>query len=112
MIAVSHAPPDLILLDIVMPEMDGFEVCQRLKRNPLTTNIPVIFLTSKIGVDDEKKGLDLGAVDYITKPISPPILLARVKTHMLQKAMSDFLRDQNEYLEREVARRMREALAH
>jgi len=74
--------PDLILLDILMPEMDGYEVCKRLKDNPATKSIPVIFLTVKTDVEDERKGFDLGAVDYITKPISPPILEARVKTHL------------------------------
>ena len=81
-IAASESPPDLILLDIMMPEMDGYEVCKQLKMNPDTMNIPVIFLTSKAEVEDEAKGLELGAVDYITKPISPPIVLARVKNHL------------------------------
>lgn len=74
--------PNLILLDVVMPEMDGYEACQRLKENPLTHEIPVIFLTAKSDVTDELKGFDLGAVDYITKPISIPILQTRVKTHL------------------------------
>jgi len=81
-IALSDAPPDLILLDIMMPVMDGYEVCQRLKRDPVTMDIPLIFLTAKNEVEDEKKGLELGAIDYITKPISPPIVLARVKNHL------------------------------
>lgn len=73
---------DLILLDILMPDIDGYEVCRRLKENPQTTDIPVIFLTVKSDVDDEVRGFDLGAVDYITKPISPPIVRARVRTHL------------------------------
>lgn len=81
-IALSDFPPDLILLDIMMPVMDGYEVCRQLKLNPKTMDIPVIFLTSKAEVVDETKGLELGAVDYITKPISPPIVLARVKNHL------------------------------
>ena len=81
-IAGSDTPPDLILLDIMMPEVDGYEVCRRLKDNPVTRDIPVIFLTAKAEVGDETRGLELGAVDYITKPISPPIVLARVKTHL------------------------------
>jgi signal transduction histidine kinase len=81
-IAMSDTPPDLILLDIMMPNMDGYEVCEQLKLNPKTANIPVIFLTAKTEIADEQKGLELGAVDYITKPISPPILLARVKNHL------------------------------
>ncbi len=110
-IAASDAPPDLILLDIMMPGMDGYQVCRQLKHNPKTLNIPVIFLTAKTEVKDEKKGLELGAVDYITKPISPPIVMARVKNHLALKAMADFLRDQNEFLEREVAKRTREMMA-
>jgi putative two-component system response regulator len=104
MIAQSEPHPDLILLDIMMPIMDGYEVCRRLKSDPRTMNIPVIFLTAKSEVEDEQKGLELGAVDYITKPISLPIVLARVKTHLALKAMSDLLRNQNDYLENEVAK--------
>jgi len=96
-IAMSDSPPDLILLDIMMPGMDGFEVCQQLKRDPRTTNILVMFVTAKAEVEDEKKGLELGAIDYITKPISPPIVLARVKNHLALKAMADFLRNQNNW---------------
>lgn len=96
-IAASDSPPDLILLDIMMPGMDGYEVCQRLKRDPRTQNIPVIFLTAKSEVGDEKKGLELGAIDYFTKPISVPIVMARVKNHLALKAMADFLRDQNDW---------------
>ena len=110
-IATSDSPPDLILLDITMAGMDGYEVCQRLKLDPKTMHIPVIFLTAKSEVEDEKKGLELGAVDYITKPISPPIVMARVKSHLALKNMADFLRDQNEFLELEVAKRTREVMA-
>nr|WP_242477096.1 response regulator [Halochromatium glycolicum] len=70
-IARSGEPPDMILLDIMMPEMDGFEVCEQLKADLTTRHIPVIFITAKIGIEDEIKGLELGAVDYIAKPISP-----------------------------------------
>jgi putative two-component system response regulator len=107
-IAASDSPPDLILLDIMMPRMDGYEVCRRLKHDPGTVNIPVIFLTAKAGMEDEKKGLELGAVDYITKPISPPIVMVRVKNHLALKVAADFLRDQNGFLEMEVARRTRD----
>ncbi len=110
-IALSEAPPDLILLDIMMPGMDGYEVCRRLKCDPRTVNTPVIFLTAKTGLEDEKKGFELGAVDYITKPISPPIVMARVKNHLTLKTMDDFLRDQNNFLELEVAKRTREVMA-
>lgn len=82
-IAAAENTPDLILLDIMMPEMDGYEVCRRLKASAQTCDIPVIFLTAKAEVDDEKKGFELGAVDYITKPISPPIVMARVRTHLV-----------------------------
>ena len=91
-IAMSDFPPDLILLDIMMPAMDGYEVCRQLKLNPKTANIPVIFLTAKSEVADEKKGLELGAVDYITKPISPPIVLARVKNHLALQEKNKILK--------------------
>ncbi|MCX7149869.1 MAG: response regulator [Rhodocyclales bacterium] len=110
-IAASDSPPDLILLDIMMPGMDGYEVCERLKHDPKTAGIPVIFLTAKAEATDEKKGLELGAVDYITKPISPPLVMARVKNHLALKATNDFLRDQNSFLEQEVARRTKEVMA-
>ncbi len=79
---IKKNPPDLILLDIMMPEMNGYEVCQKLKSDPGTKNIPIIFVTAKSDESDETKGLELGAVDYITKPFSPPIVRARVKTHL------------------------------
>ena len=104
-IAASDAPPNLILLDIMMPGLDGYEVCRRLKHDSKTMHIPVIFLTGRSEVEDEKKGLELGAVDYITKPVSPAIVLARVKNHLALKAMADFLRNQNNLLEFEVAKR-------
>jgi putative two-component system response regulator len=110
-IALSEKPPDLILLDIMMPDIDGYEVCRRLKAHPLTRDIPIIFLTAKSESEDEQKGLELGAVDYITKPISPPIVLARVATQLALKASADFLRDKNEFLEQEVARRTQEVVA-
>ncbi|OGT34351.1 MAG: guanylate cyclase [Gammaproteobacteria bacterium RBG_16_51_14] len=81
-IAFAAEPPDLVLLDVMMPGMSGYEVCRRLKVNPETRRIPVIFVTAMNEVDDETKGLELGAVDYITKPISPPIVKARVKAHL------------------------------
>ena len=109
-IAASDDQPDLILLDIMMPEMDGYETCINLKSNPRTRDIPIIFLTAKAQVKDEQKGLELGAVDYITKPISPPIVLARIKTHLQLKRTRDFLKDKNAFLEREVDRRIKEIL--
>jgi putative two-component system response regulator len=110
-IAATVPAPDLILLDIMMPGMDGYEVCSRLKANPQTQAIPVIFLTAKSEVEDERQGLELGAEDYITKPVSPPILMARVKTQLTLKASADFLRDKNAFLEQEVARRTQEVMA-
>jgi putative two-component system response regulator len=100
-IAFSDTPPDLILLDIMMPGISGYDVCKRLKDNPDTRGIPVIFVTAMSEVADEQKGLELGAVDYITKPISPAIVLARVKTHLA-------LYDQTRELERMVELRTAE----
>jgi phosphoserine phosphatase RsbU/P len=84
-IARSEAPPDIVLLDIMMPAMDGYEVCRRLKADPKTRDIPIIFVTAKSDESDETKGLEIGAVDYITKPFSPPIVRARIKTHLALK---------------------------
>jgi putative two-component system response regulator len=96
---------DLILLDIMMPDIDGYEICRQLKADVRTKNIPVIFLTARTDVRDEEEGFELGAVDYITKPFSPPIILSRVKTHLTLKASADFLKDQNNFLEQEIDRR-------
>jgi hypothetical protein len=90
------------------PDRHGYEVCRQLKADPVSQAIPVIFLTARHEIDDETRGLALGAVDYIAKPISPPILLARVKTHLAMKRVRDFLRDENAFLEAEVSRRPRE----
>ena len=103
--------PDLILLDVMMPAMDGYEVCRRLKENPKTADVPIIFITARSDIEDEQRGFDLGAVDYITKPISPPILAARVRTHLRLKTMRDFLRDKSEFLEQEVQQRTRQISA-
>ncbi|HET9765511.1 MAG TPA: two-component system response regulator [Thermoanaerobaculia bacterium] len=110
-IARGDNPPDLILLDVMMPGLSGYDVCEQLKADPATRDIPVIFLTALVATEDETRGLELGAVDYVTKPISPPIVLARVATHLKIKAAADFLKDKNEYLENEVARRTRELSA-
>ena len=100
--------PDLILLDIVMPVMDGYETCRRLKQDPRLCDIPVIFLTSRNSVEDEEHGFSLGAVDYMLKPVSPPLLKARIKTHLTLKQAREFLQNKMVYLEAEVARRVRE----
>ena len=81
-VAQSDNPPEMILLDIMMPEMDGFEVCRRLKEDEKTKNIPVIFVTGKTESDDVDRGMQLGAVDFIIKPIEPQVVLDKVKTHM------------------------------
>ena len=107
-IALEYPVPDLILLDVMMSEMDGHEVCIRLKDNPVTKEIPIIFLTAKVSIEDEQRGLELGAVDYITKPASPPIVLARVKTHLHLKAAANFLKDKSLYLERIADKRTHE----
>ena len=107
-LAASAPVPDLILLDVTMPDMDGYEVCRQLMNNPVTAGIPVIFLTIRNEELDEQLGFDAGAIDYITKPISPPLVLTRIRNHLNLKAASDFLRDRNSYLEQEVRRRTRE----
>ena len=91
MIAASDSPPDLILLDIMMPGMDGYEVCRRLKGDERTKDIPVIFITAKSDAEGEAKGFALGAVDYITQPIVNHILQARVRTHLQLKRKTDLL---------------------
>ncbi len=89
-LAAATDKPDLILLDVMMPGMDGYEVCRRLKANPVTREIPVIFLTAKTDEIDEENGFEVGAVDYIHKPFSGPIVLARVKTQLaLQEALAE-----------------------
>lgn len=93
--------PQAILLDVMMPNMDGYEVCQHLKKDPATSEIPVIFVTSKTEDDDEAYGLSIGAVDYIAKPISPPIVKTRVKTQIS-------LHNQNRLLQNQVAARTSE----
>jgi putative two-component system response regulator len=107
--AAASAPrPDLILLDVMMPDMDGYAVLQRLQADSATKDIPVIFVTAMDQMNEEERGLDLGAVDYITKPIRPAILLARVRNHLELKRTRDWLKDQTGFLESEVARRIRE----
>lgn len=107
-IAQGSPPPDLILLDVMMPDMDGYAVLNELKHHEKTRTIPVIFVTAMDATEDEEYGLDCGAVDYITKPIRPAIVLARVRSQLELKRARDFLRDQNTYLEAEIIRRMGE----
>lgn len=105
---IRKNPPDIILLDVVMPVMDGYETCQLLKGDQKHQDIPIIFLTAKNDVDAESRGFELGAADYITKPVNPTILLSRIKTHLDLKKASDFLKSQNHFLETEVSRRTKE----
>jgi putative two-component system response regulator len=107
-IAFEQTPPDLILLDVMMPGMNGYQVFTQLRANSATQDIPVIFITAMNSAEAELHGLDLGAVDYITKPIVPPIVLARVRTQLELKQARDWLANKNTLLEAEVARRMLE----
>jgi putative two-component system response regulator len=107
-VAHGQPVPDLILLDVMMPGIDGYEVLRRLRESPTTRDIPVIFLTALAGAGDEERGLQLGAADYITKPIKPAVVLARVHTQLLAQHGRHLLQDQNVALEAEVARRMTE----
>ena len=106
--ATSDPRPDLVLLDVMMPEMDGYEVIGRLRADPRTRELPVIFVTALDSTEDEAHGLELGAVDYITKPVRPAIVLARVRGQLELKEARDRMRDQNAWLEAEIARRMRQ----
>jgi len=98
----QKASPSLILLDIMMPEMDGYEVCRRLKADEATSHIPIIFITALADEEDEAKGLGMGAVDYITKPINPELVRARVRIHLELKQYQDHL----ENLVKERTRRL------
>jgi putative two-component system response regulator len=106
--ARSSTPPDLILLDVMMPGMDGFEVCRRLKEDEATRDIPVIFVTAMGEVADETEGLELGAVDYVTKPFSPSVVRARVRTHIALRDARTALEDVNVLLEEKVSQRTRQ----
>ena len=106
--AIQDPQPALILLDVMMPEMDGYQVLATLRKDPATLNIPVIFLTALDNARDEERGFQHGAADYIAKPIKPDVVLARVRNQLLARIASNWLRDQNAALEAEVARRMEE----
>jgi class 3 adenylate cyclase len=101
-------PPDLILLDIMMPGLNGYEVCRRIKERPETRDIPIIFVSAMGEVEDETRGLDLGGVDYVTKPISPPIVRARIRTHLAVSRQARELAELNHTLERRVAQGVQE----
>ncbi|MBF0295263.1 MAG: hybrid sensor histidine kinase/response regulator [Magnetococcales bacterium] len=105
-IAAGSERPDIILLDVMMPDMDGYEVCRRLKADPATREIPVLFVTARGEEQDESRGFEVGAVDYITKPIRPFVVLQRLRTHLDLKRARDILLAQNQALE--VAARLRD----
>jgi len=105
---VAEELPDLILLDIMMPEMDGYEVCQHLKKDELTRKIPIIFVTAMNDEAEEKKGLEMGAIDYIRKPFNPSIVKSRVKNHLELKLAKEELEQQNVNLEKKVKERTKE----
>ncbi|MCU7375550.1 two-component system response regulator [Paucibacter sp. O1-1] len=110
-IAAASPAPDLILLDIMMPGLNGYEVLRRLRAAPATRAIPVIFLTAMSAAENEREGLELGAVDYITKPVNPDIARARVRNHLQLKLARDLLERHNHHLEALVAQRTREVEA-
>lgn len=107
---VALAPPDLILLDIMMPTLDGFETCRRLKANPHTAHIPVIFMTALTDTVDKIKGFELGAVDYITKPFQPEEVLMRINTHLTLQKLQLALTEKNQLLQQQ--NQELEAFAH
>ncbi|MBW4433421.1 MAG: response regulator [Pelatocladus maniniholoensis HA4357-MV3] len=110
----EYAPPDLILLDIIMPGMDGFETCRCLKANESTKDIPIIFMTALSDTVDKVKGLNLGAVDYITKPLQHEEVLARIELHLKLQNLTKALQEQNLHLETEISKRLQveEELRH
>jgi len=105
---IGKQKPDLVLLDIMMPEMDGFEVCNRLKADPETAAIPIIFITAMAETNHKTKGFELGAVDYITKPFQAAEVKARIRTHLSLEEMRHQLRSQNVFLEDQVANKTAE----
>jgi putative two-component system response regulator len=104
--AASEPRPDLVLLDVMMPGMDGYTVLARLREDPATRDIPVVFVTALADEGDEERGLQLGVVDYVTKPIKPAVVQARVRTQIQAKKLRDWMQDQNAFLEGEIAWRM------
>ncbi len=101
-LVASDSPPDLILLDVMMPEMDGYEVCKKIKADPKRKSIPILFITAMADAEDEAYGLSLGAVDYITKPVNPPIVRSRIHAHMNlvrhQKHLEDLVAERTQQL--------------
>ncbi len=103
-----RAPPDIVVLDVMMPGMDGFEVCRALKADARTRDVPVIFLTALNGVEDETQGFAVGGADFVAKPFTPATLQARVQTQLELKAWRDALRDRNAWLQNELDARLEE----
>jgi DNA-binding response OmpR family regulator len=103
---LQQEPPSLVLLDVIMPEMDGYDVCRQIKSHPSTENIPVIFLTAKAQTQDLVQGFECGAVDYITKPFNSLELLSRVQTHVSLREMQKTLEDKNALLQKEISLRI------
>ncbi|MEM7591227.1 MAG: response regulator [Cyanobacteria bacterium P01_A01_bin.83] len=101
----KYAKPGIILLDVLMPGIDGYETCRRLKNDPQTQNIPIIFMTALSSIEDKVKGFEVGAVDYVTKPIQPAEVLARIKLHLQLRFMTQTLSRQNDVLKVEVEQR-------
>jgi len=104
----ARKAPDIVVLDVMMPGMDGYEVCRRLKADPHTRNVPVLFLTALNSPADETRGFEAGAADFVPKPFTPATLLARVKTHLELKAWQDTMRDRNAWLQTELDARLEE----
>ncbi len=107
-IATGPGTPDLILLDVMMPGMDGYQVFEKLRASPATRHIPIVFITAMNSEESELRGLELGAADYITKPFVPSVVLARVRTQLELKRARDLIAEQNTVLEAEIVRRMAE----
>jgi putative two-component system response regulator len=104
----AKRPPDIIVLDVMMPELDGYAVCRRLKADPRTRDVPVIFLTALNGTEDETRGFEAGGADFVAKPFTPATLLARVETQLQLKAWHDAMRDRNAWLQTELQARLHE----
>jgi adenylate cyclase len=111
-IVMSESPPDMVLLDIMMPDMDGYEVLRRIRQHPPTANIPVIFLTALASQQDERLGMDLGAVDYLTKPVDPEIVVQRVEAHVRATGHARRVEELSEKLSRHLSPESWEKLFH
>jgi adenylate cyclase len=111
-IVMSDSPPDMVLLDIMMPDMDGYEVLRRIRQHPPTANIPIIFLTALASQQDERLGMDLGAVDYLTKPVDPELVLHRVDAHVRATAHARRIEQLSEKLSRHVSPESWQRLFH